>query len=131
MQDLKISPKPKRVGILSLRTPVRVFGSFKNPDYSLEKGPLLARIGGAIALAAVAPLAALIPLLETGPGENTNCARVASEVGGAQKQAVASAKKTPAKVSVTDSQPAPTAAPTPDKAQALPTASPPKRKASE
>ena len=129
--DFKISPMPKRVGILSLRTPVRVFGNFKNPDYSLEKGPLLARIGGAIALAAVAPLAALIPLLETGPGENTNCARVASEVGGAQKQAVASAKKTPAKVSVTDSQPAPTAAPTPDKAQALPTASPPKRKASE
>ena len=125
--DLKISPKPKRVGILSLRTPVRVFGSFKNPDYLLEKGPLLARIGGAVALAAAAPLAALIPLLETGPGENTNCARVASEVDGAQKQALASAKKTRAKVSVTDALPTPAAAPTPDKAQALPTASPPKR----
>ena len=129
--DFKISPMPKRVGILSLRTPVRVFGNFKSLDYSLEKGPLLARIGGAIALAAVAPLAALIPLLETGPGENTNCARVASEVSSAQKQAVASAKKTPAKVSVTEPKPAPTTAPTPDKAQALPTEPPPKREASQ
>ena len=77
------------------------------------------------------PLAALIPLLETGPGENTNCARVASEVSGAQKQAVASAKKTPAKVSVTEAKPAPTTAPTPDKAQALPTEPPPKRDASQ
>lgn len=129
--DFKVSPKPKRVGILSLRTPVRVFGSFKNPDYALEKGPLLVRAGGAVALAIVSPLAALIPLLETGPGESTNCARVASEVGSAGKQAVASAKKTPAKVSVTDPPPAPTAVLTPDKAKALSTASPPKRKASE
>lgn len=129
--DFKISPMPKRMGILSLRTPVRLFGSFKKPDYALDKIPLIARAGGAIALAAVAPLAALIPLLETGPGENTNCARVASEVGGAEKQAVASAKKTPVKVSVTAPKPAPTAAPTPENAQALPTKSPPKRKTSE
>ena len=129
--DFKISPKPKRVGILSLRTPVRVFGSFKKPDYALEKGPLIARVGGAIALAIVSPLAALIPLLETGPGENTNCARVASEVGGAEKQAVASAKKTRVKVSVTDPKPAPTTVLTPDQAKTLSTASPPKRKASE
>lgn len=129
--DFKISPKPKRVGILSLRTPVRVFGSFKKPDYALEKGPLIARVGGAIALAIASPLAALIPLLETGPGENTNCARVASEVGGAEKQAVASAKKTPVKVSVTDPKPAPTSVLTPDQAKTLSTANPPKRKASE
>ena len=129
--DFKISPKPKSVGILSLRTPVRVFGSFKKPDYALEKGPLVARVGGAIALAIVSPLAALIPLLETGPGENTNCARVASEVGGAEKQAVASAKKTPVKVSVTDPKPAPTSVLTPDQTKTLSTASPAKRKASE
>lgn len=129
--DFTVTPKPKRVGILSLRTPVRVFGSFNKSDYALEKGPLLARAGGAVALAIVAPLTALIPLLETGPGENTNCARVANEVGNAEKQAVASAKKTPVKVSVTEPKPAATAVPTPDKAPALPTESPPKRKASQ
>ncbi|QHI96889.1 AsmA family protein [Xylophilus rhododendri] len=87
--NMEIAPKPKRPGILSLRTPVKVFGTFKNPDYSLEKGPLLARAGGAVALAVVAPLAAVLPLIETGPGENTNCARVSAEAGTAEKQAVA------------------------------------------
>ena len=87
--DMRIEPKPKRPGILSLRTPVRVFGSFKNPDFSLEKGPLLARAGGAVALAIVAPITAVLPLIETGPGENTNCARVRNEAGTAEKQATA------------------------------------------
>ena len=91
--DLKVTPKPKRMGILSLRTPVQVFGTFKNPDYKLEKGPLLARAGGAVALAFAAPLAAVVPLIETGPGENTNCARVTREAGAAEKQAKASAAK--------------------------------------
>ena len=127
--DFKVSPKPKRMGILSLRTPVRVYGSFKKPDFALEKGPLIARAGGAIALAAIAaPLAALVPLLETGPGENTNCARVGAEVGAAEKQATASAQKTPVKTAVTEPKPAPTAVPTPAQAPALSTKAPPKRK---
>ena len=91
--EMKITPKPKRMGILSLRTPVRLFGTFKNPDYALEKGPLLARVAGAVALATVAPLAALIPLIETGPGEDSNCARITREVGAAEKQAVAAAPR--------------------------------------
>ncbi|HEY2254910.1 MAG TPA: AsmA family protein, partial [Variovorax sp.] len=44
--DMTVAPKPKDVGLLSLRTPVRVYGSFKRPDYQIEKGPLLARAGG-------------------------------------------------------------------------------------
>ncbi|VTU34234.1 putative protein involved in outer membrane biogenesis [Variovorax sp. SRS16] len=91
--DFTIAPKPKRVGILSLRTPVRLYGSFRKPDFQIEKGPLLARAGGALALAAAAPFAALLPLIETGPGVNTNCAAVERQVGGAQKQARAAAKK--------------------------------------
>lgn len=129
--DFKVTPEPKRVGILSLRTPVRLFGSFKKPDYALEKGPLLARAGSVIALAAFAPFAALIPLLETGPGVNTDCARVAKEVGGAEKQAVASAKKSAVKESVTGPKPVPTAVLPPDTAQSLPTSVPPKRKDSK
>jgi len=91
--DMTIKPRPKRMGILSLRTPVRVFGSFRHPDYALEKVPLVARAGGALALAAVAPLAAVLPLIETGPGENTDCARVQQEVAAAEKQAAPAGKK--------------------------------------
>ena len=91
--DMTVSPKPKQMGILSLRTPVRVFGSFKQPDYSIEKGPLLARTAGALALAAVAPIAALLPLIETGPGESSNCGLVNAKVADAKKQAVPLRKK--------------------------------------
>ncbi|VTU36654.1 putative assembly protein [Variovorax sp. PBS-H4] len=90
--DITVAPKPKQPGLLSLRTPVRVFGTFKQPEFALEKGPLVARAGGAIALAAAAPLAALLPLLETGPGLETNCASVQRQVAPAAKQA-----KTPRK----------------------------------
>lgn len=37
--DVRIEPKPKRPGILSLRTPVRAFGTFRKPDFEIEKGP--------------------------------------------------------------------------------------------
>lgn len=71
--DMKIEPKPKKPGILSLRTPIRVHGSFRNPEITLEKGPLALRGVAALALALINPLAALIPLIETGPGVDTDC----------------------------------------------------------
>ncbi|MEJ8825075.1 AsmA family protein [Variovorax humicola] len=100
--DMTVAPKPKEFGLLSLRTPVRVYGSFKRPDYEVVKGPLLARAGGALALAAVNPLAALLPLIETGPGQETNCANVqqavagaAQQAGGAKRPVVPKARRTP------------------------------------
>ena len=46
---MTVAPKPKEVGLLSLRTPVRVYGSFKQPDFEIVKGPLAARLGAALA----------------------------------------------------------------------------------
>jgi uncharacterized protein involved in outer membrane biogenesis len=85
--DITLAPRPKKMGILSLRTPVRAYGTFKKPDFQIEKGPLLARAGGAIALAAAAPIAALAPLVETGPGTSTKCGTVQREAGLALRQA--------------------------------------------
>ena len=73
---LHVEPKPKRKGLLLLRTPVDLRGSFSHIELSLEKDPLIARAGAALALAAVNPLAALLPLIETGPGEDTPCRSV-------------------------------------------------------
>jgi uncharacterized protein involved in outer membrane biogenesis len=100
--DITLTPKPKNMGILSLRTPVRLYGSFKQPDFALEKGPLIARAGGAVALLALAPLAALLPLIETGPGEDSDCRRLqaSGSVKEAEKQALtkpSSTKKAGAK----------------------------------
>ena len=76
--DGTIAPRPKHAGILSLRTPLHLFGSFRHPDYSLDKGQLALRAGGAIALGLIAPFAALIPLIETGPGADADCKRLSS-----------------------------------------------------
>ncbi|HSV61465.1 MAG TPA: AsmA family protein [Variovorax sp.] len=90
--DLTVVPRPKEASVLSLRTPVRVFGTFSDPDFELKKGPLAARAGAIAALAAAAPLAALIPLIETGPGQDTDCGAVRQKVGGATRQANTSPK---------------------------------------
>jgi uncharacterized protein involved in outer membrane biogenesis len=74
--DLTIAPKPKHPGIFSLRSPVRLFGSFRQPDYELDKKQLTLRAGGALVLGTIAPVAALIPLIETGPGEDADCKRL-------------------------------------------------------
>lgn len=95
--DITVAPKPKEVGLLSLRTPVRLHGSFKQPDFEIVKGPLLARVGAAIAMAAATPFAALIPLVETGPGEESNCAGIDRAVKDAVKQAGAKPNRVPAK----------------------------------
>jgi AsmA protein len=91
--DLTIAPKPKRAGILSLRTPVHVFGSFRAPDFALDKTGLILRGGGAVALALVNPLAALIPLIETGPGEDTNCQQLLAATQPAAKAAAPSSTR--------------------------------------
>lgn len=85
--DITVEPKPKRMGILSLRTPMRAYGTFKHPEFAIEKGPLLARAGGALAMIAAAPLAALLPLIETGPGTTTDCKAIKRKTKSAEQQA--------------------------------------------
>lgn len=74
--DLTIKPKSKGLRVFSLRAPLYVRGSFKEPRVSIDKGVLAMRVGSAIALSAFAPVAALLPLVNTGPRENTDCARL-------------------------------------------------------
>ncbi len=93
--EFYVAPRPKKPGILSLRTPVRLYGSFRHPEFGLDKGKLALRAGAATALAIVNPLAALLPLIETGQGRDTDCARVLAPVQGSQEQAVALTKTLP------------------------------------
>ena len=95
--DLTVAPKPKHAGLLSLRTPVRVYGSFSNPDYQLKRGPLIARGAAVAALSAVGPLAPLIALIETGPGQETDCGKVRQQTQREAKQANISRKGQAAK----------------------------------
>jgi uncharacterized protein involved in outer membrane biogenesis len=75
--DLTIRPETKALRLFTLRAPLYVRGPFSKPDVSVDKGVLAMKAGGAAVLAAIAaPVAALIPLINTGPGENSDCGRL-------------------------------------------------------
>ena len=70
--------------MLSLRAPLYVLGSFMQPSVSIDKGVLAMKAGGAIALAALAPaalvpVAVLVPLINIGPGEDSECASLLAD----------------------------------------------------
>ncbi len=74
---LQAKVEPKDVSPLSLRTPLKLEGTLSDPDISLEKAPLLRRVVPAAVLGvAVAPLAALLPLVDLGeePDDQTKAA---------------------------------------------------------
>ena len=83
--DITLDPKPKKPGILSLRGPLHISGTFRNADFAVS-GQTIMRGAGALALSVVNPLLALIPLIETGPGQNADCQAVLAPVSGAVKQ---------------------------------------------
>jgi uncharacterized protein involved in outer membrane biogenesis len=75
--NLTLRPQSKGLRIFSLRAPLHVRGPFNAPQVSVDKGVLAMKAGGAVALATLAaPIAALVPLIHTGPGENSECAKL-------------------------------------------------------
>ncbi|MGJ7918377.1 AsmA family protein [Massilia sp. LXY-6] len=80
--DLRVKPETKGLRIFTLRTPFYVRGTFKKPDLSLDKKVLALKGGAAAALAVVAaPAAALLPLINTGPGKDSPCAALLAKAG--------------------------------------------------
>jgi len=63
---LRALVSPKDGTPISLRSPVRLTGTLASPGFSIEKGPLLEKIVPSVLLAFVNPLAAIIPLIDTG-----------------------------------------------------------------
>ena len=82
--DLTLNPNSKGLRVLSLRAPLYVRGSFNEPSVSIDKEVLAMKAGGAIALAALAPaalvpVAVLVPLINIGPGEDSDCAKLLAD----------------------------------------------------
>jgi uncharacterized protein involved in outer membrane biogenesis len=80
--DLRLLPEPKDKSPVSLRTPLKIGGTFKDPSFRPEIAPLAARVGAAAALYTLAPPAALLALIEPGPGENIDCGPAAAREKG-------------------------------------------------
>ena len=80
--DLTVNPDPKGLRVITLRSPIYLRGTFKQPDVSIDKGVMAMRAGGALALAAVAPVAAILPLISAGPGESSACGALLAKAKG-------------------------------------------------
>ena len=81
--NLTVFPYPKDMSILSLRSPLKVAGTFASPKFGPDKGALAGRAGLTLALAAVNPLLGLAATIETGPGKGKD-----AECGPALREAV-------------------------------------------
>jgi len=71
--DILLKPEPKDKSILSLRSPLKIGGTFAAPTAGPDKVALGARAGLAIALGVVNPFLALLATIETGPGQDADC----------------------------------------------------------
>ena len=79
--DLSINPESKGVRIVTLRSPLYVRGTFKNPDAGVKAGPLLARGAAAVALGTVlTPAAALLALISPSDNEDNQCSNVLQQM---------------------------------------------------
>lgn len=79
--DYRIHTKPKRLGLASLRAPINIGGTFAAPRIRPDWDRLAVKGGAAVALAAlVGPLAALLPTVEMGLGEDNDCKALVDEI---------------------------------------------------
>jgi AsmA protein len=74
--NLVLNPKTKNTSPLALHSPIYVSGTLAHPKVEVDKGLLAARALGAAALGLLNPILTLIPLVDTGPGENSDCGRL-------------------------------------------------------
>ena len=91
--DLLLKPQPKDASILSLRSPLKIGGTFAAPQAGPDAAALAGRGGLAIALGLINPLLALAATIETGPGEDTDCRNVLKAAAEPKSAAAASARK--------------------------------------
>ena len=74
--NLTLNQKTKNTSPLALRSPIYVRGSFAKPVVSVDKGRAIARALGAVTLGLVNPFLALIPLIDPGPGKDSDCGQL-------------------------------------------------------
>jgi uncharacterized protein involved in outer membrane biogenesis len=71
--DLKFKPLPKDISFFSLRAPLYVSGTFKDPSFKPDAKVITLRGAAAALLATITPPAALLATFESGPGKDTDC----------------------------------------------------------
>lgn len=94
--DIVLKPEPKDKSILSLRSPLKIGGTFAAPTAGPDKAALAGRAGLAIALGVINPLLALLATIETGPGQDADCSAALGVAANPKATAQVAPLKTPA-----------------------------------
>ena len=80
--DYKLKTEPKHINIGSLGAPIHIRGTLKNPKIGAGVGSLSARGASALVLGTLlTPLAALIPTIQLGLGDDNDCVALLKSVG--------------------------------------------------
>jgi AsmA protein len=74
--DITLNPKTKNTSPVALHSPIYLRGSLAQPKVEIDKVRVTARAVGAVVLGAINPLLALIPLIDAGPGQDSDCAQL-------------------------------------------------------
>lgn len=72
--NAKFDAQPKDGSVLSLQSPIEISGKLKKPSVSIDLAEAGARGGAAGLLSLLTPLAAILPFIDTGVGEDSDCA---------------------------------------------------------
>ncbi|VWC55854.1 AsmA family protein [Burkholderia contaminans] len=78
--NLTIHPHTKGFRVISLRSPLYVTGSFKQPHVGVKAGALIARGGAAVGLGLLNPLASLLALLQPGRSRPLPCGQMLADM---------------------------------------------------
>ncbi|RQS36184.1 AsmA family protein [Burkholderia sp. Bp8992] len=78
--NLTLHPHTKGFRVISLRSPLYVTGSFKQPHVGVKAGALIARGGAAIGLGLLNPLASLLALVQPGRSSPLPCRQMLADM---------------------------------------------------
>lgn len=71
--DFTFNQKTKNTSPLALRSPIHIGGNFAKPLVQVDKARMTVRALGALALGTINPLLMLLPLIDPGPGQDSDC----------------------------------------------------------
>ncbi len=84
--DLTLHQRTKRTSPLALRSPILIHGNLAHPTVGVDKAQVAVRAAGAAALGLISPLLALVPLVDPGPGEDSDCTNLLRDAKALHKQ---------------------------------------------
>ena len=84
--DITLNPETKNTSPVALRSPIYIRGTFARPDVQVDKQRMAVRALGAVALAIANPLLALIPLIDPGPGKDSDCGQLVRDARALPRQ---------------------------------------------